>query len=83
MFVDSSLAINLLKDVCPTTTTHVQRMLVSNIHGIYDYSGLISWGAFDLLRNEGQDKTILVVQCSICKVVSGTGQIGGKKHDKN
>ncbi|AES61167.1 hypothetical protein MTR_1g079640 [Medicago truncatula] len=40
-------------------------------------------GAFDLLKNEGHDRTTLVVQCLICKTVSGTGQTGGKGQDKN
>jgi len=35
-------------------------------------------GAFDLLKNEGQDITTPVVQCLICKTVSGIGQTGGK-----
>jgi len=39
--------------------------------------------AFDLLKNEGQDRTTLVVQCLICKTVSGTEQTGGKGQDKN
>jgi len=40
-------------------------------------------GAFDLPKNEGQDRTILVVQCLICKTVSGTGQTEGKGQNKN
>jgi len=40
-------------------------------------------GAFDLLKNEGHDKTTLIVQCLICKTVSGTWQTGGKGQDKN
>jgi len=36
-----------------------------------------------LLKNEGQDKTTLVVQYLICKTVSGTGQTEDKAHDKN
>jgi len=39
-------------------------------------------GAFDLLKNEGHDRTTSVVQCLICKIVSGTGQTGGKGQDK-
>jgi len=39
--------------------------------------------AFNLLKNEGQDKTTPVVQCLICKTVSGTGQTEGKGQDKN
>jgi len=31
-------------------------------------------GAFDLLKNEGQDRTTSVVQCLIYKTVSGTRQ---------
>ena len=38
---------------------------------------------FDLLKNEGHDRTTPVVQCLICKTVSGTEQTGGKGHDKN
>ena len=32
-------------------------------------------GAFDLLKNGVQDRTTPVVQCLICKTVSGTGKI--------
>jgi len=39
--------------------------------------------AFDLLKNEGQYRTTQVVQCLICKTVSGTAQTRGKGHDKN
>ena len=39
--------------------------------------------AFGLLKNEGQNRTTPVVQCLICKTVSGTEQTGGKGHDKN
>jgi len=39
--------------------------------------------AFDLLKNEGYDRTIRVVQCLICKAVSGTGQTRGNGQDKN
>jgi len=46
-------------------------------------SSLNSMGAFDLLKNEGQDRTTPVVQCLICKTVSGIGQSGGKGQDKN
>ena len=38
-------------------------------------------GAFNLLKNEVQDRTTPVVQCLICKTVSGTRQTGGKRHD--
>jgi len=38
---------------------------------------------FDLLKNEGHDRTNPVVWCLICKTVSGTGQTGGKGQDKN
>jgi len=38
---------------------------------------------FDLLKIEGHDRTTSTVQCLICKTVSGTGQIGGKRRDKN
>jgi len=32
-----------------------------------------SKGPFDFLKIKGQDRTISVVQCLICKTVSGTG----------
>jgi len=40
-------------------------------------------GAFDSLKDEGQDRTTQVVQCLLCKTVSGTRQTGGKGQDKN
>jgi hypothetical protein len=39
--------------------------------------------AFDLLKNEAQDRTTKVVLYLICKTVSGTIQTGGKGQDKN
>jgi len=44
---------------------------------------MITRGAFDLLKNERQDRTTSVVQCLICKTVSGTKQTGGKGQNKN
>jgi len=40
-------------------------------------------GVFDLLKNEGHDRTTSDVKCLICKTVSGTGQTGSKGQDKN
>jgi len=40
-------------------------------------------GAFDLLKNKGQDRTTSVVPCLIYKTVSGKGQTEGKGQDKN
>jgi len=44
---------------------------------------LAPMGAFDLLKNKGHDRTTSVVQCLICKTVSGTGQTGYNGQDKN
>jgi len=38
---------------------------------------------FDLLKNEGYDRTTSVVQCLIYKTVSGTRQNGDKGQNKN
>jgi len=46
----------------------------TNIHVIFTNT----MSVFDLLKNEGHDRTTLVVQCLICKTVSGTRQTGGK-----
>jgi len=42
----------------------------------------LSKGVFDRLKNEGQNMTIPIVECLVCKIILGTRQNGGKRHEK-
>ena len=56
------------------------KFLVPKRHYNFNF---VFMGAFDLLKNEGQDITTSVIRCLICKTVSGPGQTGCKDMTKN